>query len=140
MELIERWINLLVAAWPLVLIVFAVVYPFLPGPIKTWIQARREEARSNTHLNDTKLLLDTMWRGYQEARAKGIDPKSAIMAGVTYIGVTRPDLIVKMGATPQVMTSMLTAEAKDREELMTKMAAAMASVPSIASAVETLRK
>lgn len=130
MDTIERWINIAVAAWPLVLIIFTLVYPFIPGPVRAWIQARRDEARSNVHFNDTTILLDTMWRGYQDARRRGMSQQASMTFALSYAATNRPDLIAKMGATTPVMTSMLGSKIQDHEDALLKTTAA----------VEALRK
>jgi hypothetical protein len=119
MDTVDRWVTTAVAAWPLLVLVAGVVYPFLPGPVRAWLQARRSEAESNTHLNDTALLLGTMWRGYQDARGKGADHQTALLAGLAYVQNNRPDLVAKLGATPPVMAAMLGAKVQDHQEALT---------------------
>ncbi|EHM03435.1 hypothetical protein HMPREF9946_00110 [Acetobacteraceae bacterium AT-5844] len=107
MDTVDRLVTTAVNAWPLIVLLAGIIYPFLPGPVRAWLQARRIEAESNTHLNDTALLLGTLWRGYQDARSKGGDHQSALLAGLSYAQKNRPDLVAKLGATPPVMEAML---------------------------------
>jgi hypothetical protein len=130
MDTVDRWVTTAVAAWPLLILVAGVIYPFLPGPVRAWLQARRSEAESNTHLNDTALLLGTMWRGYQDARGKGLDHQSALLAGLAYVQGNRPDLVAKLGATPPVMEAMLGARVQDHQEALAATAGGVTAVLS----------
>lgn len=134
METVDRWVTTAVAAWPLLVLLAGIIYPFLPGPVRSWLQARRVEAESNTHLNDTTLLLATLWRGYQEARGRGVHDRAAVLASLSYVQTNRPDLVKKMGATESVMAAMLGAEVRDRQEALRTAAAGVASAVSATAA------
>jgi hypothetical protein len=132
METVDRWVTTAVAAWPLLVLLAGVLYPFLPGPVRAWLQARRVEAESNTHLNDTTLLLATLWRGYQDARGQGANHQAAIMAALAYVQRNRPDLVDKLGATEAVMTAMLGAEVQDHHGALSAAAGKVSAVLSSA--------
>jgi len=118
METVDRWVTTAVAAWPLIVLLAGIIYPFLPGPVRAWLLAQKAKAASDTHLNDTQLLLGTLWRGYQDAKARGLQGNGAIAAALTYTATNRKDLVAKLQASPDVMTAMLGAQVQDHEDAL----------------------
>lgn len=118
METVDRWVSILVAAWPLLVLLAGIIYPFLPGPVRAWLLAQKTKAASDTHLNDTRLLLETLWRGYQDAKARGLQVNAAVAAAIVYASTNRKDLVDKLRATPAVMAAMLGAQVQDRKDLL----------------------
>jgi hypothetical protein len=116
METVDLWVTRAVAAWPLIVILAGLIYPFLPGPVRAWLLAAKAKAASDTHVNDTALLLGTLWRGYQAARLTGATTQTAMSAALVYVGNNRPDLVGKLSATPVVMVEMLSAAVKDHDD------------------------
>jgi hypothetical protein len=118
METVDRWVTTAVAAWPLLVLLAGIIYPFLPGPVRAWLLAQKAKAASDTHVNDTLLLLSTLWRGYQDAKRLGGSQEAAIASAIIYVNTNRPDLVAKLGASAGVMSKMLGAQVQDHEDAL----------------------
>jgi hypothetical protein len=125
MDTFDRWVATAINAWPLILLLAGIIYPLLPGPVRAWILAARTKAVSDTHVNDTALLLGTLWRGYQAARLTGASTQAAVSAALVYVTANRPDLVAKLSASPEVMVQMLRAAVQDHDDARAAGAAVM---------------